>query len=307
MKRFLAVIFGFLIVFTHILTARELRFIAFGDWGRNGLDGQQQCADEMGKFASQNKTDFVLVLGDNFYPKGVISTDDLQWKTSFENVYTAASLQIPWYVTIGNHDYGGNVNAQIDYSKLSTRWILPARYYSKELKVGSSKLLLVILDSNPFITSYHMRNPEDDELGDSSVADINRQDINAQLDWLETVLSSSDAKWKIAAAHHPVYSGGVHGNTPELIEKFKPILEKYKVNLYLCGHDHDMQYLKPPDGSVNYFVAGSGSQLRKAGSNIYSKFYASENGFLAVTVSEKSITAKFVDVNGKELYSVVLN
>lgn len=42
---------------------------------------------------------------------------------------------------------------------------------------------------------------------------------------LEKNLNQSTAKWKIVLGHHPVYSYGEHGNTAELIEGLKPILE----------------------------------------------------------------------------------
>ncbi len=285
--------------------SQSVSFIAFGDWGRDGKYKQTETAEAMGNYAAIHKTDFILTLGDNIYDKGVSSVTDSKWQTSFENIYTSQSLQIPWYVTLGNHDYGGNVQAQIDYSSVSSRWKLPSRYYSFTQNVGeNTQLLIVVIDSSPFITSYRTYSKGNDELNESSVNDLNSQDTKKQLVWLDSVLSASNAKWKIVAGHHPVYSGGDHGNIAELIEQVEPILEKNKVQLYLAGHDHDMQYLKKEGYSVNYFVAGTGSKLRKTSAIEFTKFAESQNGFLSVAITNSDIRAVFIDINGNELYSV---
>jgi acid phosphatase len=288
--------------------AQSVSFITFGDWGREGKYGQQETADAMGKYAEDNKTDFILILGDNFYPVGVKSIEDPHWKLSFENVYTAPSLQIPWYITLGNHDYGGNVQAQVDYSINSSRWKLPARYYSFERNIDEkTSALFVVIDTSPFIKSYLSLDSNNEELDTASVNDLRRQDTKQQLRWLDSILASSTAKWKIVAAHHPVYSGGEHGDTPELIDDLDPILIRYNVNLYLCGHDHDMQHIKRPGSNVHYMVAGSGSKLRKTTKTEYSLFAASENGFLSIKIGVKEIRAAFIGVDDSELYSYEIN
>ena len=73
---------------------------------------------EMGVVAKKFKAEFVVSTGDNFYPNGVRSTRDYNWIASFENIYTAQSLQTDWFVVLGNHDYRGDPQAEIDYSAL---------------------------------------------------------------------------------------------------------------------------------------------------------------------------------------------
>ena len=82
----------------------------------------------MGIACGQANAAFVISVGDNFYENGVASLQDPHWQQSFEHVYAAKSLQVPWYVVLGNHDYRGNVDAQLDYGKTHPRWNMPARY-----------------------------------------------------------------------------------------------------------------------------------------------------------------------------------
>ena len=56
----------------------------------------------MAKVCEASGCDLVLLLGDNFYPSGVLSVDDLQFKTKFEEVY--GNIKIPFFVVLGNHD-----------------------------------------------------------------------------------------------------------------------------------------------------------------------------------------------------------
>jgi len=53
-----------------------------------------------------------------------------------------------------------------------------------------------------------------------------------------------------------VWSVAEHGPTKELVKDLKPIMERYGVDAYFCGHDHNMQHIR--DTGVEYFVVGAG-------------------------------------------------
>lgn len=42
----------------------------------------------------------------------------------------------------------------------------------------------------------------------------------------------------------------------------EPLLEKYGVQLYLAGHDHDLEHVHSPGSSTHHILSGAGSQCR---------------------------------------------
>lgn len=62
--------------------------------------------------------------------------------------------------------------------------------------------------------------------------------IEEQVAWLEDVLSTNPHKWTILTCHHPFFSPARERDNPILREVWKPILDKYRVDLVLTGHDH---------------------------------------------------------------------
>lgn len=51
----------------------------------------------MGVVAEKMDVDFVISTGDNFYSDGLTGVDDRAFEDSFTGIYTAKSLQKPWY------------------------------------------------------------------------------------------------------------------------------------------------------------------------------------------------------------------
>jgi hypothetical protein len=144
----------------------SLNFLMVGDWGWEGSYNASAVAYQMGVFGWRINAQFVLALGDNFYVDGVANTTDRLWDTAFHNIYSASSLQIPWYPILGNHgknfftkylykynvltllfvDYHGNVQAQIDRSveKGEDMWKMPAKYYALTQTLPNGELLSII-------------------------------------------------------------------------------------------------------------------------------------------------------------------
>jgi tartrate-resistant acid phosphatase type 5 len=51
----------------------------------------------MGRIGEELDIDFVISTGDNFYENGLTGIDDPSFEESFSGIYTAKSLQTPWY------------------------------------------------------------------------------------------------------------------------------------------------------------------------------------------------------------------
>lgn len=267
-------------------------FLVLGDFGRVGDYYQKDVAREMGNAMIVLEAEFVVSVGDNFYPNGVASTQDHHWKSSFEEIYTNPALYADWYVALGNHDYRGNVQAQIDYTHISRRWNMPARYFSKTFELDNDeKLLLVVMDTNPFIEGYH-GNPE-------KYGDLDKQDINAQMNWLKETLNTNDKsiKWKIVVGHHPLYSGGKRKesvDTKSFEAKFADLFDQYKVDAYICGHEHDLQIIRPKGRYTTQFLSGAASEVRPTGKTEGTIFAAAEPGFMAFSIKGNKLIVQSV-------------
>ncbi|QIL41330.1 acid phosphatase [Pedobacter sp. HDW13] len=281
-----------------------LHFMAVGDWGRNGADHQKHVAVQMGKWATENPNDFIISLGDNFYPKGVTSEHDPLWHYSFENIYTDFALQWDWYPILGNHDYISDPDAQVRYSKISRRWKMPARYYSKEVPIkGGGKVLMVYIDTCPLIPEFH-----ESEQYKPWVQD---QQPEKQLAWLDETLKNAgpDVKWKMVMGHHPIYTVGPrikNYDTLAVRKVLAGIFERNEVDVYLSGHDHSLQHLTT-GGYTHQFISGAGSEVTPVSSGIhYSKFEASTYGFMYFSIDQNRLNAKIIDHTGKNIYETTL-
>lgn len=282
------------------VTAREQRplgcsFAVLGDWGRDTPE-QHHVAAAMGRAAAEARSDFVLAIGDNFYSDGVASVDDPLWQSVFEGVYTHPALQVPWYALLGNHDYRGNPQAQLDYAARSKRWRMPARYY----QVADAALVradadLFAIDTSPFVERYRA---DDGMIGSNTRS----QDTAQQLLWLDHALSQSRAKWKLVTGHHPIRSGGSgHGDQPEIIAQVLPILNRHGVQAYIAGHDHDLQHIRR-DG-IDMIQCGGGMEARPVNPVEGTRFCRAAAGFGMVRIAGDLLSFDLRDERGASLYA----
>jgi len=267
-----------------------LSFIVMGDWGRNGENYQKEVAAGMGKAAHDLGAAFVIATGDNFYPYGVQSIQDYHWIASYENIYTAQSLHVKWYPVLGNHDYASNPDAQVEYSKISSRWSMPSRYYSKTFTIGTDTILIAFLDTDPI--EKQLRGASYDSVKYVPGA-VEKQQL-----WLENLFTYSKAKWKIAVGHHPLYTGGWRKDsedTKRMKAFLEPIFTKYKADVYIAGHEHHLEYTKPK-GPTHYIISGAASEARPVSINPDGgRFAAATQGFCTFSVKADSIVVQFID------------
>jgi len=280
-----------------------LHFIVVGDWGHRGEQYQKPVAVQMAKTASEFNVRFIISTGDNFYPHGVVSIYDTMWKRSFENVYTDPSLQVPWYAVLGNHDYHSNPEPQIDYSSVSKRWHMPARYYAVKFDINGDSInqaLFVFIDTNPFIPAYYR----------GTKHKVHGQDTEAQKKWITQTLSdpSPNIRWRIVVGHHPMFTGGgrryLHETWP-IRGALHRVLRKAKVDAYLAGHEHSLQHLGPIK-DIHHFISGSGATKTKARRIFRSKFAASEYGFMLFSLTGDILRVRVIDHRGNTIYTAVV-
>jgi tartrate-resistant acid phosphatase type 5 len=261
-------------VFSLKAAGQPVRVVAFGDFG-TGSEAQQQVASALLKYHRQTSFDFGITLGDNFYPVGMESPRDPRWTTQWEQLYQA--LGIKFYATLGNHDWGhpDSPAAEIIYSDRSQTWRMPSPYYT----FTAGQVQFFALDTNRI--------------------------SEAQLIWLKEELSRSQAKWKVTYGHHHIYSA-TRGDNRELIGRLLPVLQGGGVDIYICGHDHNLQHVRP-EGGVHFFVAGGGG----AGTyelNEYERtiFKAQKHGFAVLEADEKRLKVKLVGADGAQAYEYAL-
>jgi hypothetical protein len=253
-------------------TETAIRVLAFGDFG-NGSAEQKTVAQAIAAYHQRQPFDLAVTLGDNFYSVGMESPADPRWQTWFEDLY--GSLGVPFYASLGNHDWGhpDSPAAEILYSARTPSWRMPAAYYT----FTAGPVQFFALDTQ-------------------SVSQAKKQ-----REWLDRELTASRARWKVVYGHHPIYSDGNYEDRPDLIESLLPILAN-RADVYICGHDHNLQALTPQQGVRFYIAGGGGAGLYEVEQTERSRFVSRSNGFAVLDADAARLVVKLVDGTGKVVY-----
>src|SRR6185295_6537569 len=258
-----------------------VRFVAFGDFG-DGSPAQRAVARAMARVDAARPFDFGVTLGDNFYEQGLADPASPRWQSQWETLYGLPDIRR--YASLGNHDHYDEASpaAEHERSRRSATWCLPSPFY---YTFAAGPVQLFALDTDP----------------------IERRDVASareQAAWLDRALSTSGATWKVVYGHHPIYSSGLHGDSAALGTTILPVLEKRGADLYLAGHDHDLE-IQRPAGGVTFAIAGAaGHELRALGERSRCSAWAAGRtpGFAVVEATAESLSIEFVGTGGRDLY-----
>ena len=202
-------------------------FLYFSDTQADPDTGDYSSVGELIALAiEQMKSPDLVIFGGDTVEDGRDADD---WRRFWEEA-TPSLSDLPVAAVAGNHDNYPLLIDQFDYPNKAPAARDEGYFYS--LDIG--QVHLVMLDSNI--------------MGAANLRDI---------EWLRGDLASDKAEqasWRIAVMHHPMWP--VSNNPKDaaraetMREYFLPMLEEYRVDLILCGHQHIYSRSLPMSGET---------------------------------------------------------
>lgn len=195
-----------------------LKFIYFGD-AQNDIK-QHWSRVIRGAYSSMPAADFIIHAGD-LVDNG---NSDRQWGEWHEAAGWINGM-VPSIPTPGNHEYSGPRNRSTLTSKASTSGLTehwrPQFCLPENGPEGLEE------------SAYYL-----DIQGVRIISLNSNERQREQVAWLESVLASNPHRWTVVTFHHPVYSTAKGRDNKTIRELWRPLIDKYHVDLVLTGHDH---------------------------------------------------------------------
>jgi hypothetical protein len=257
---------------------RKIRIAAFGDCGRNDNGFQAGTLTAYQNYTAANPAEVLLLLGDNAYDNGL----DAEYQSRFFSTYSANILKNhALFPAPGNHDYANNSTRQNDHN-------IP--YYSIFSLPSGAECGGVASNTEAFYSfdwgNIHFLSL--DSYGKENSATRLYDTTGPQALWVKADLAANSKKWTVAYWHHPPYTMGSHNSDTEselvsIRNNFIRILERYGVDMIICGHSHDYErsyLLKDYFGTEASFNLGTHAVSSSSG-----KYDGSTNSCPYTTVS----------------------
>lgn len=190
--------------------AEPFSFVYFGDAQNNLRSMWSRVIREA--YRDAPKAAFLLHAGDLVNR----AESDAEWGEWF-GAGSWLNAMVPSVAIPGNHE---QVKVDGGQRQLSPHW-RPSFTFPENGPRG--------LEETCFTLRYH----------DTLIIGLNSNELQEeQAVWLEEVLANNTSTWVICTFHHPIYSTGNGRDNAGLRALWKPIFDKYKVDLVLQGHDH---------------------------------------------------------------------
>ncbi len=142
-------------------------------------------------------TPALVSTGDQFYPSGLKSSNDPKIHAVFERRFNASELQIPWLLSLGNHDCYGSVTALTEYATglPKTRMTMPSRYYFIDLPLPPQKQQSSSASSTSasFTSSVSSSSPSSSSADDEDVGSAQGTSGDASFIQVSGAITSSTA------------------------------------------------------------------------------------------------------------------
>ena len=203
----------------------------------------KQVAYSMNKRASTTPISMILSTGDNFYVKDDSIKLFSVIKSIFTEVFNGKNIEnVPWYLSYGNHDMIGKVFGDL-LGELYPNVHMPSGSWNMTKVMIGYKIDFTILQ-----TDIICHKEKDNYVIVKQCKYMNaKNDYSEVYKWLENHFKDLDSDpevlWRIVVLHYPIFSVSTTGLDSENLKIYLlPLLRKYKVDLVLSGHNHNMQY-----------------------------------------------------------------
>ena len=213
---------------------------------------------------------------------GVQSINDPELQDSFLTPFKPfLETEIPFYLTVGNHDYKGDPTVYLEVAKDYPSIHHPSNFYTKQF----GKLCFFALDTTIFDKLYYFYKR------------------GSQIRWLaeEVERMKDQCEFSIAVAHHPLFSSGDRDRANPQLAIF---LENYvfgTFDIYITGHNHvladegDHKKTLQLISATGALPGGSPLETDKG------KFNIETPGYLRMTIDGNTARYEFVSAEDNEI------